>query len=63
MKEFDVVLVKSGEHKGKTGTIVGTMPMRGMAGDEEIATLCVVQFEDGTEDTIVARALEVVLSL
>ncbi len=67
MREGDRVRVTSGEHKGKSAIIMGTIPMTDMATGQKPITmegktagLCVVQFDDGTEETLEESELEII---
>jgi len=69
MKEGDRVLIKSGEHKGKTGELIGPIPMSRVqdvsAGQdismEDAKILWAIQLDEGNEQTVLEETeLEVI---
>ena len=69
MKEGNKIRVKSGEHKGKTGEILGSMPMsqvQSLAPGQDISmenanTLWIIQLDRGNEQTLLEETeLEII---
>ena len=67
MRQGDKVRVIIGKHKGKSAIIIGTIPMTDMTTGQKPITmegkaagLCVVQFDDGTEETLEESEVEII---
>jgi len=69
MKEGDKIRIKSGEHKGKTGELLGPIPMsqvQNLAPGQDISmkgakTLWAIQLDEGNEQTVLEETeLEVI---
>jgi len=65
MRENDRVQVISGEHKGKTGHVIGPWIATGIGtvkvNDEDIKDRYFVEFEDGSQDILEEKELELII--